>query len=113
MYKVRPARFWRQSINQAEAPRDGQNGDYLMDKLLTMLVLALDFMPGYKRKTGALMLAATAAAVAYNNFVAPTFGLPIVPADYVTAAGVVGNAVLGIGAASAGARADLNRPAAQ
>ena len=76
-----------------------------MEKLLTMVVLALDFAPVYKRKVGAVVLAASAAAVAYNNFVAAQFGLPHVPADFLTAATVAGNAVLGVGVAAASARA--------
>ena len=66
-----------------------------------MVVLALDFAPGYKRKVGAIVFVASAAGVAYNNFVAAPFGLPHVPANFLTAANLAGNAVLGIGVAAA------------
>lgn len=75
-----------------------------MNNLFNMLILALDFCPGYKRKTGAVILAAGAAAVAYNNTIAPTFGLPVVPADVVVAAQTAGSAILGVGVAAAAVR---------
>ena len=75
-----------------------------MQKLLSMLFLALDFAPGYKRPVGALLLAAAGVATAYNAFVAPQFGLPVVPADVVAGASATGGAVLGVGVAAAGAR---------
>lgn len=76
-----------------------------MKNLFTMLFLALDFAPGYKRAVGAAILAASAVAVAYNNFLAPQFGLPAVPGELIEGATVTGNAVLGVGVASAAVRA--------
>lgn len=71
-----------------------------MQNLLTTIVMALDFFPGYKTKAGAVVLVGVAVASAYNTFLAPQFGLPAVPADWVADASLVGNAVLGVGVAN-------------
>lgn len=68
--------------------------------MLNAIFLALNFFPDYKTKTGALMLVLVATGTAYNSFVVPQFGLPPVPADWLTAGAVTGNAVLGVGVAN-------------
>lgn len=75
-----------------------------MLKVFTMLVLALDFAPGYKRLAGGAMLALSATAVAFNNFVAPQIGFPAVPAEVVDVLRVSGEGVLGYGVVAAAAR---------
>ena len=71
-----------------------------MDKLLSAIILALNFFPGYKTKAGAVVLVGVAFATAYNTYIAPQFGLPALPENFVSDATVIGNAVLGVGVAN-------------
>ena len=68
--------------------------------MLNAIFLALNFFPNYKTKAGALMLVGVALGTAYNSLIVPQFGLPPVPADWLTATAVTGNAVLGVGVAN-------------
>lgn len=67
--------------------------------MLNAIILALNFFPGYKTKAGAVVLAGVAVATVYNSL-APQFGFPAIPAEYLGDATVLGNAVLGIGVAN-------------
>ena len=68
--------------------------------MLNAIFLALNFLPGYKTKLGALTLVVVAASTAYNAVCASAFGLPTIPTEWLSDATVVGNAVLGVGVAN-------------
>lgn len=70
-----------------------------MQNILSAIVLAFNFFPGYKTKAGAVALLAVAVGSAYNA-AAPQLGLPGVPADWLSFGAVAGNAVLGLGVAN-------------
>lgn len=70
-----------------------------MQNVLTAIVVAFNFFPGYKTASGALTLMAVAMATAFNAF-APQIGLPAFPAEWLEVATVTGNALLGVGVAN-------------
>lgn len=72
-----------------------------MSNVLSAIIVALNFFPGYKTAAGAVTLLAVACATAYNAAV-PSFGigLPPVPAEWIDFGTVAGNAVLGVGVAN-------------
>lgn len=70
-----------------------------MNNILSAIVLAFNFFPGYKTAAGAVTLLGVAVAVAYNT-AAPTLGTPPVPAEWIDFGTVAGNAVLGLGVAN-------------
>lgn len=70
-----------------------------MPNILTAIVVALNFFPGYKTAAGAVTLMAVAMGTAYNA-AAPQLGLPAIPAEILDFGTVAGNAVLGVGVAN-------------
>ena len=70
---------------------------------LKALLLALDYFPGTKRIFGAGLYFAALAATFYNGF-APSYGFPEMPADMVSEAKAIGEAVFIYGAATAAVR---------
>lgn len=70
-----------------------------MQNILTMIIAALNFAPGYKTQVGAVTLLAVAVGSAYNT-AAPHLGLPAIPSDWLVFGATAGNAVLGVGVAN-------------
>lgn len=70
-----------------------------MQNILSAIIVAFNFFPGYKTKAGAVVLLGVAAGTAYNA-AAPQLGLPPIPGDYLTNATIAGNAILGVGVAN-------------
>ena len=70
-----------------------------MQNILSAIVLAFNFFPGYKTKAGAVVLLGAALGAAYNG-AAPMLGLPAIPGDYLVNATIAGNAILGVGVAN-------------
>ena len=70
-----------------------------MQNILSAIVLAFNFFPGYKTAAGAVMLMGVAIGTAYN-VAAPQLGTPALPADWLATGAVIGNAVLGVGVAN-------------
>ena len=70
-----------------------------MQNVLTAIVVALNFFPGYKTAAGAVVLMGVAMGAAYNA-AAPQLGLLAIPAEILDFGTVAGNAVLGVGVAN-------------
>ena len=70
-----------------------------MQNILSAIIVALNFAPGYKTAAGAVTLLAVAVATAYNA-TAPSIGTPLVPTEWIDFGTVAGNAVLGLGVAN-------------
>lgn len=70
-----------------------------MNNILSAIVVAFNFFPGYKTAAGAVTLLAVAVATAYNA-TAPAIGTPLVPSEWIEFGTVAGNAVLGLGVAN-------------
>jgi hypothetical protein len=70
-----------------------------MQNILSAILVAFNFFPGYKTKAGAVVLLGVAVGTAYNA-AAPSLGLPGLPGEWLATGAVVGNAVLGVGVAN-------------
>lgn len=70
-----------------------------MQNILSAIVLAFNFFPGYKTQAGAVVLLGVAIGSAYNA-AAPQLGLPAIPGDILVFGATAGNAVLGVGVAN-------------
>lgn len=70
-----------------------------MQNILSVIIAALNFAPGYKTQIGAVTLLAVAVGSAYNA-AAPQIGLPAIPGDWLVFGATAGNAVLGVGVAN-------------